>query len=176
MGFCMFNNVAIGAFHARAAHGLERVAVVDFDVHHGNGTEAAFRDDDGLFFASSHQFPYYPGTGSGADDNAHIVNAPLGAGSGSAEFRAAWRDRLLPALDGFGPELILVSAGFDAHAADPLAQLYLTEEDYSWITKEVRDLAETHCGGRIVSTLEGGYDLRALAASAVAHVAALTAG
>jgi len=175
MGFCLFNNVAIGALHARRAHGLTRVAVVDFDVHHGNGTEAAFRADPDLFFASSHQFPFYPGTGSGADDNAHILNAPLAAGAASAEFRAAWKDRLLPALDRFGPELILVSAGFDAHAADPLAQLYLTEADYTWITQEIRGLAETHCGGRIVSTLEGGYDLRALAASAVAHVAALAA-
>ena len=173
MGFCLFNNVAIGAAHARKAHGLERVAVLDFDVHHGNGTEAAFRTDPNLFFASSHQFPFYPGTGSGADDNDHIVNAPLAGGAGSAEFCAAWKERLLPALESFKPELILVSAGFDAHAADPLAQLYLTEPDYTWITQQIRALAETHCGGRIVSSLEGGYDLRALAASAVAHVAAL---
>ncbi len=175
MGFCLFNNVAIGALHARAVHGLDRVAVLDFDVHHGNGTEAAFREDPNLFFASSHQYPFYPGTGSGTEDSAHILNAPLSPGSGSTEFRAAWRERLLPALDAFQPELILISAGFDGHAADPLAQLYLTEEDFAWITVEIRAMADAWCAGRVVSTLEGGYDLRALAASAVAHVAALAA-
>ena len=173
MGFCLFNNVAVGAFHARAVHGLERVAVVDFDVHHGNGTEAAFRDDGDLFFASSHQFPHYPGTGSGREDNDHIVNAPLAAGAGGSEFRAAWERQILPALRDFGPEMVFISAGFDAHARDPLAELYLTEEDFAWVTREIRAVAEDCCGGRLVSTLEGGYDLEALAASAVAHVEAL---
>ena len=173
MGFCLFNNVAIGAAHARKNHGLGRVAVVDFDVHHGNGTEAAFRDDDGYFFASSHQFPYYPGTGSGLDDSAHILNAPLAPGSGSAEFRAAWGRRLLPALEQFAPELILISAGFDAHRRDPLADINLEEADFAWVTGEIRAIAENCCAGRLVSTLEGGYDLEALAASAVAHVEVL---
>jgi acetoin utilization deacetylase AcuC-like enzyme len=173
MGFCLFNNVAIGAVHARRNHGLGRVAVVDFDVHHGNGTEAAFREDDELFFASSHQFPHYPGTGSGRNDSAHILNAPLAPGSGSAEFRAAWARRLLPALEQFAPELILISAGFDAHRSDPLADINLEEADFAWVTREIRAIAESCCAGRLVSTLEGGYDLDALAASAVAHVAEL---
>jgi acetoin utilization deacetylase AcuC-like enzyme len=175
MGFCLFNNVAIGALHARKAHGLNRVAVVDFDVHHGNGTEAAFRDDEDLFFASSHQFPHYPGTGSGSRDNDHIVNAPLAPGAGSKEFRAAWERQILPALQDFGPEMVLISAGFDAHMRDPLAQINLTEDDFAWVTAEIRTIAGACCEGRVVSTLEGGYDLDALAASAAAHVAALAA-
>ena len=173
MGFCLFNNIAIGALHARRNHGLGRIAVLDFDVHHGNGTEAVFRDDDGLFFASSHQFPYYPGTGSGRHDSAHILNAPLASGSGSAEFRAAWGQHLLPALEQFAPELVLISAGFDAHRRDPLADINLVEADFAWATGEIRAIAESCCAGRLVSTLEGGYDLDALAASAVAHVEAL---
>jgi acetoin utilization deacetylase AcuC-like enzyme len=173
MGFCMFNNVAIGALHARKKHGLGRIAVVDFDVHHGNGTEAAFRDDDGLFFASSHQFPHYPGTGSGRHDSPHILNAPLAPGSGSAEFRAAWGQILLPALEQFAPELILISAGFDAHRRDPLAEINLLESDFAWVTGEIRAVAESCCAGRLVSTLEGGYELDALADSVVAHVEAL---
>ena len=175
MGFCLFNNIAIGALHARKTHGLTRVAVVDFDVHHGNGTEAAFGGDEGLFFASSHQFPHYPGTGSGRQDNDHIVNAPLTPGSGGQEFRAAWEGRILPALRNFGPEMVFISAGFDAHRCDPLAQINLTEDDFAWVTGEIRAIAEAFCEGRVVSTLEGGYDLAALAASAVAHVAALVA-
>ncbi|MCZ6638204.1 MAG: histone deacetylase family protein [Alphaproteobacteria bacterium] len=175
MGFCLFNNIAIGALHAREAHGLDRVAVVDFDVHHGNGTEAAFREDDGLFFASSHQFPFYPGTGSGKRDSDHILNAPLAPGSGGREFRAAWQGRILPALRDFEPEMVFISAGFDAHTRDPLAQINLTQDDFAWVTGEIRSIAEACCSGRIVSTLEGGYDLDALAASAVAHVAALAA-
>ena len=170
MGFCLFNNAAIGATHAQRNHGLRRVAVVDFDVHHGNGTEAAFRDDDALFFASSHQFPHYPGTGSGRDDSAHILNAPLVPGSGSGEFRAAWGRFLLPALEQFAPELILISAGFDAHRKDPLADINLDEADFAWATEEIRTIAARCCAGRLVSTLEGGYDLAALVASAVAHV------
>lgn len=173
MGFCLFNNIAVAALHARRAHGLRRVAVVDFDVHHGNGTEAVFRDDEGLFFASSHQFPNYPGTGSGREDNDHIINATLRPGSGSEAFRAAWSGRILPALSAFVPELVLVSAGFDAHMKDPLALLNLVEADFAWVTREIRRVAEECCDGRLVSTLEGGYDLDALAASAVAHVGAL---
>lgn len=176
MGFCLFNNIAIAAFHARNAHGLRRVAVVDFDVHHGNGTEAIFRDDEELFFASSHQFPNYPGTGSGKRDNDHIMNAPLPPGSGGEAFRIAWSGRILPALAAFAPELILISAGFDAHMKDPLAQLNLEEADFAWVTAEIRRVAEDCCDGRIVSTLEGGYDHDALAASAVAHVGVLAGG
>ena len=136
-GFCLFSNAAIGALHARAAHGLRRIALVDFDVHHGQGTQAVVETDPDLFYASSHQYPLYPGTGSprerGLDGN--VVNVPLPAGSGSAAFRAAWADRLLPALDGFAPELIIVSAGFDAHRRDPLAQLDVETEDYVWLTE-----------------------------------------
>ena len=176
MGFCIFNSVVIGALHARAAHGIERIAVVDFDVHHGNGTEAAFRADPDLVYLSSHQYPHYPGTGPAEERGVgNIFNAPLAPGSGSAEFRAVYRNRLLPALDAFQPELVLISAGFDAHARDPLAQLNLVEDDYAWITGELREIALRHAGGRIVSTLEGGYDLDALAASTAAHVETLMA-
>ena len=176
MGFCLFNNVAVGAFHARAAHGMERVAVVDFDVHHGNGTQAMFEADADLFFASTHEYPLYPGTGR-ADERGvgNVVNVPLRGGSGSAEFRAAMEEAVLPALAGFAPELILVSAGFDAHAADPLASLRLEADDYAWVTRRLRAVAEDACGGRIVAALEGGYDLDALAASVAAHVGELAA-
>ena len=171
MGFCLFNNVAIGALHARAAHGLTRIAVVDFDVHHGNGTQAAFEQDADLFFASSHQSPLYPGSGSVVERGVgNIFNAPLPPGSGSEEFRKAWAERLLPALRAFKPEFILISAGFDAHEDDPLANLNLTDEDYAWITREIMGIADDCCGGRVVSTLEGGYDLEALARSVSAHV------
>lgn len=175
MGFCLFNNVAVAAQHARSQHGLARVAVADFDVHHGNGTQAAFWDDPMLFFASSHQSPLYPGSGERHERGVagNIANAPLAPGSGSREFRHAWERDLLPALDAFGPDLLLVSAGFDAHAADPLAQIRLDAADYAWLTGELVALADRHCGGRIVSTLEGGYDLAALAQSVVAHVKAL---
>jgi acetoin utilization deacetylase AcuC-like enzyme len=175
MGFCLFNNVAVAAHRARDHWGLSRVAVADFDVHHGNGTQEEFWADPDLFFASSHQSPCYPGTGSRQEQGAagNVANAPLAPGSGSAEFRRAWRDLLLPALDAFAPELLIVSAGFDAHRDDPLAQLMLDAEDYAWITGELVALARRHARGRIVSLLEGGYDLEALAASAAAHVAAL---
>jgi acetoin utilization deacetylase AcuC-like enzyme len=176
MGFCLFNNVAVAALHGRARHGIERVAVVDFDVHHGNGTQHMFEADAGLFFASTHQSPFYPGTGS-ADERGvgNIFNVPLSAFSGSAEFRAAMEGTILPALRAFAPELLLISAGFDAHTNDPLAQLNFVEEDYAWVTRELLAVAKEHCQGRTVSTLEGGYDLAALGASAAAHVAALLA-
>ena len=178
MGFCLFNNVAIGAAHARAVHGLQRVAVVDFDVHHGNGTQAAFEADPDYFYASTHQWPLYPGTGQAHERGIanNIVNAPLAPFSGSAEFRAAVERQVLPALDAFKPELVLISAGFDAHLREPLASLNLVEEDYAWVTRELCELAERHAKSRVVSSLEGGYDLRALANSVAAHVDALMAG
>jgi acetoin utilization deacetylase AcuC-like enzyme len=175
MGFCLFNNVAIGAAHARAEHGLNRVAVVDFDVHHGNGTQAMFWNEPEMFFASTHQSPLYPGTGGAEEHGAsnNIVNVPLAPMSGSAEFRTAMTETVLPALEAFEPDMILVSAGFDAHAADPLAMLNLQDEDFSWVTAEILRVASICCDARLVSTLEGGYDLQALARSTAAHVDAL---
>ncbi|WP_207478270.1 histone deacetylase family protein [Arenibaculum pallidiluteum] len=172
MGFCLFNNVAVGALHARAVHGIERVAVVDFDVHHGNGTQDILQGDAGMFYASTHQWPLYPATGAAQERGAHdnVVNAPLAAMSGSAEFRHAVTTHILPALERFQPGLILISAGFDAHTRDPLAGLHLVEADYAWVTRKLADLARSCCEGRVVSVLEGGYDLRALAASCAAHV------
>jgi acetoin utilization deacetylase AcuC-like enzyme len=175
MGFCLFNNVAVAAMHARVRWGVQRVAVVDFDVHHGNGTQAMFAADPDLFYASSHQSPCYPGTGEsserGVADN--IVNAPLRPHDGSTAFRAVWSNIILPALDQFGPGLLIISAGFDGHVADPLAQLKLETADYAWITEQLIVIAEKHCSSRVVSILEGGYDLNALAASAAVHVRAL---
>ena len=174
MGFCLFANAAIAARHAQAAHGLTRVAVVDFDVHHGNGTQACFEHDPTLFFASSHQSPCYPGTGAPEEVGVgNVHNAILPPGADGAAFRAAWRDLLLPALEAFGPELVVISAGFDAHARDPLAQLRVREADFAWLTAEICAIADRACGGRVVSLLEGGYDLDALASSAAAHVRAL---
>ena len=174
MGFCFFNNAAIAAHHARAKWGISRVAVVDFDVHHGNGTQDIFERDPALFYASSHQSPCYPGTGAAAEQGVgNVVNAPLRPGSTGEEFRAAWEERVLPALAAFSPELLIISAGFDAHAADPLAQLRLREADFHWVTQKLLDVAGQKCPKRVVSLLEGGYDLEALAASAAAHVRAL---
>lgn len=174
MGFCFFNQIAIGAEHARAAHGLRRVAVVDFDVHHGNGTQAAFERDGGLFYASTHQSPLYPGTGKRSERGVgNIVNCPLAPMAGGPEFRAAISEIIVPALIDFHPEMLLISAGFDAHIDDPLASLRLEDEDFAWVTKELMRVADMVCDGRIVSTLEGGYDLDALASSTAAHVRAL---
>jgi len=174
-GFCLFSNAAIGALHARVAHGIQRIALIDFDVHHGQGTQAVVETDPDLFYASTHQYPLYPGTGSarerGIDGN--VANVPLPAGSGSAAFRAAWADRLLPALDTFAPELVIVSAGFDAHRRDPLAQLDVETEDFVWLTEELLGIAARHGRGRLVSVLEGGYDLAALAESVATHVRTL---
>ena len=172
MGFCLFNNAAIAAQHARARWGLKRVAVLDFDVHHGNGTQATFAADKDLFYASSHQSPCYPGTGRASERGVagNIVNAPLPPGADGAAFRAAWSRIILPALEEFAPELIIVSAGFDAHRADPLAQLRVETADYAWITREFLRIADSYAEGRIVSVLEGGYDLPALAEATAAHV------
>ena len=172
MGFCIFNNVAGGAKHAQVVHGIERVAVVDFDVHHGNGTQEIFWNDANLFLASTHQMPLYPGTGNpdeqGVNDN--IVNVPLSPYSGSDEFRSAMVNRVFPSLRKFEPELLLISSGFDGHTEDPLAQLNLVEEDYAWITNELMNFASDYCGGRVVSALEGGYNLDALSRCVAAHV------
>jgi acetoin utilization deacetylase AcuC-like enzyme len=175
MGFCLFNNVAIAAMHARAKHGAERVAVVDFDVHHGNGTQAAFWSDRNAFYASTHQMPLYPGTGAmretGEVDN--ICNAPLRAFDGGDQFREAMRSRIFPALMNFSPDMLFISAGFDAHKDDPLANLALVEDDFSWVSYQLAEIAHKKTGGRIVSLLEGGYNLTALARSAAVHVSAL---
>jgi acetoin utilization deacetylase AcuC-like enzyme len=176
MGFCIFNNVAVGALHAREAHGLERVAVVDFDVHHGNGTQAMFERDPALFFASTHQYPLYPGTGArGERGVGNIVNAPLPPNAGSTEFRAAMEREVLPALIAFKPDFLLISAGFDAHRADPLASLNLEDADYRWASERLVEIARDCCAGRLVSTLEGGYDLGALASASREHLRALMA-
>ncbi|MEM9028305.1 MAG: histone deacetylase family protein [Pseudomonadota bacterium] len=175
MGFCIFANVAIAAHYARARHGLERIAVVDFDVHHGNGTQDIFWSDKDLFLASTHQMPLYPGTGNWDETGAHnnICNVPLAPNDGAEAFREAFDTRVLPALDAFRPDLVLISAGFDAHDADPLANLRLTEPDFRRATEEILAVADKRCGGRVVSMLEGGYDLRALAGSVAVHVKAL---
>jgi len=174
MGFCLFNNAAIGALRAREVHGLARVAVVDFDVHHGNGTQAAFETDGSLFYASTHQYPLYPGTGAASETGVgNIVNVPLPPMSGSGRFRLGMTQRILPALDAFRPDLVLVSAGFDAHKNDPLAQLLLEEGDYTWVTEKLLEIACRHADGRLIATLEGGYDLAALGASVAAHVRVL---
>jgi Deacetylases, including yeast histone deacetylase and acetoin utilization protein len=175
MGFCLFNNIAVGAAHALAVHGLKRVAIADFDVHHGNGTQAIFEHEPRVLFASSHQSPLYPDSGREDEHGVgNIVNGTLSPGAGSHEFRELWDGVLLPRLHAFKPQLVLVSAGFDAHRNDPLADIRLGQEDYAWITERLVALADTHAGGRLVSTLEGGYDLVALTACASAHVTALT--
>jgi acetoin utilization deacetylase AcuC-like enzyme len=169
MGFCIFNNVAVAVRHAVHEHGLERVAVIDFDVHHGNGTEDIFEDDEHVLMASIFQHPFYPY--SGADDPArNMVNVPLPAGAGSREFREAVTQAWIPALDEFEPELVVFSAGFDAHVEDDMAMLRFTDADYGWVTQQVKAVAERHAQGRMVSMLEGGYALSALGRSAVQHI------
>ena len=175
MGFCIFSSIAIAGKYAREKHGAERIAVVDFDVHHGNGTQAAYWNDKDLFFASTHQMPLFPGTGApnetGVADN--IVNAPLRSGDGGEKFKAAFNERILPALRNFRPDILLISAGFDAHRDDPLASLMLVEKDFGWATAKLLEIAEETAGGRVVSMLEGGYDLRGLAGSVAVHVKTL---
>jgi acetoin utilization deacetylase AcuC-like enzyme len=174
MGFCIFSNVAIAGLYARKQHGVERVAVVDFDVHHGNGTQAIFWSDKNLLLASTHQMPLYPGTGAlGETGVGNIWNAPLRPGDGGDRFKEAFESRLLPALRNFAPDLVLISAGFDAHKDDPLANLRLVEPDFAWATAKIAEIAAKHANGRLVSMLEGGYNLAALARSVGAHVTAL---
>ncbi len=177
MGFCLFNNVAIGAAHARDAHGLRRIAVMDFDVHHGNGTQALFWDEPDMLYASTHQMPLYPGTGATKErgSSGNIFNAPLAPGAGSEVFRASMQAIVLPAIRQFEPELLFISAGFDAHSRDPLAELKFTTDDYVWATQQLCDIAKNSCAGRVVSALEGGYDLSALGESVAAHVRTLMA-
>ena len=174
MGFCLFNSVAVAAAHALEKYSLARVAIIDFDVHHGNGTQAIFASEPRVMYISSHQMPLYPGTGAAEERGVgNIVNVPLPPGAGSRQFQKVWSEQLLPALDAFRPQLLLISAGFDAHWRDPLAQLQLATEDYTWITHELIAIADVHAHGRIVSMLEGGYDLDALRECSVAHVGAL---
>jgi acetoin utilization deacetylase AcuC-like enzyme len=174
MGFCFFGNVAIAAKHALEHHGLSRIAIVDFDVHHGNGTQDLVEDDPRILFCSTHQSPLFPGTGEAHETGVgNVLNVPLPEGTGSRGFRAAMDRQVLPSVDAFASELLLISAGFDAHAADPLAGMELTTEDFAWVTGKLCDLADNHCAGRVVSCLEGGYDLEALGASAAAHVTVL---
>ena len=174
MGFCLFSNAAIAAAHARQAHGLERVAVIDFDVHHGNGTQAAFEHDPAYLYISTHQAHIYPGSGRREECGVgNIVNIPLPANSGTVELHHVWQQEMQPALRQFQPQLILISAGFDAHYLDPLAELNFNEDDYAWLTAQILGIANDCCAGRVVSILEGGYNLPALAASVAAHVKAL---
>ncbi len=177
MGFCLFNQAAIAALYARHTYGVQRVAVVDFDVHHGNGTQDIFWSDPNMFYGSTHQMPLYPGSGASSETGAgNIFNAPLRAGDGGAEFKEAMQSVILPALDVFQPELVIISAGFDAHENDPLGSLQLTESDFAWATLKLMEAAEIHAGSRVVSVLEGGYDLAGLAGSVAVHLQALMHG
>ncbi|MFU8787928.1 MAG: histone deacetylase family protein [Methylobacter sp.] len=174
MGFCLFNNIAIAAAYARQHYQLERIAIVDFDVHHGNGTQAAFCRQANVLYASSHEMPHYPGSGYPEETGVgNIINVPLAAGDSGHEFRQKYSGIILPAVKKFNPELVLVSAGFDAHKDDPLASIALVEDDFAWLTQELMGIADSCCHGRIVSVLEGGYNLKALAASAAIHVRTL---
>ncbi|WHO72631.1 histone deacetylase family protein [Rhizobium sp. BT03] len=178
MGFCFFNNAAIAARHAQKRHGAERVAIIDWDVHHGNGTQDIFWDDPSVLFCSTHQMPLYPGSGAKDEKGKHntIVNAPLSPNVGSDHFREAFKSRVLPAVADFRPDLIIISAGFDAHHRDPLAQINLTGEDFDWATGRVLELADRHAKNRVVSLLEGGYDLEGLAESAGMHILRMMKG
>ncbi len=172
MGFCFFNNIAVGVKHALDTWSIQRIAIIDFDVHHGNGTEDIFKDEPRVLLCSTFQHPLYPYTGVETQNN-HSVNIPLAAGTNGSDYRALFKRKLIPKLDAFSPQLVFISAGFDGHKEDPLANLNLTEDDYAWITKKIKHIADKHAAGRIISSLEGGYALDALARSVSAHIAAL---
>lgn len=177
MGFCLFNSIAIAAHYAREAYGLDRVAVVDFDVHHGNGTQNIFWSDPDLYYGSTHQMPLFPGSGELSETGeGNIFNAPLRAGDGKEQFREAFESRILPSLDAFEPDLVLISAGFDAHQADPLGSITLKEEDFAWATLKLMEIADRHADNRVISMMEGGYDIPALASSVGVHIQALMRG
>ncbi len=178
MGFCFFDNAAIAARYAQDHHGIDRAAIVDFDVHHGNGSQEIFWADKTVMYCSTHQMPLFPGTGAVIESGEYntVVNAPLRPGDGPEKFRDAFESRILPRLAEFQPELIIISAGFDAHYRDPLANINLEEADFAWATQKIMDVADRHAGGRVVSLLEGGYDLQALGNSVAAHVTALMRG
>ena len=178
LGFCLFNNVAIAARYLQRHHGIEKVLILDWDVHHGNGTQHTFEDDPSVLYVSLHQYPYYPGTGAASETGTGrgagaTVNCPMPAGAGDAEYEHAFVERVLPAIDAFAPQFVLLSAGFDAHVDDPLAQMRLSTSFYGWMTARMLEVADRHAGGRLVSLLEGGYDTRALSASVEAHLAGL---
>jgi len=178
LGFCLFNNIAIAARYLQDQHGLEKILIVDWDVHHGNGTQHLFEEDPSVFYVSTHQYPHYPGTGAysetgtGAGKGA-TLNCPMNAGAGNETYTQAFTETILPAIDAFGPDMILISAGFDAHQADPLGSINLTTEHYAWMTRRLMECADHHCNGRILSVLEGGYDLDALALSVAVHIGTL---
>ncbi len=179
LGFCLFNNIAIGARYLQQHHGLEKIAILDWDVHHGNGTQHTFEQDPSVLFLSTHQYPYYPGTGAASETGegagrGSVVNCPMSAGMGDNDYELAFVEQILPAIDRFAPDAILVSAGFDAHKDDPLGSIQLSTAFYAWATLRVLELADKHCDGRVLSVLEGGYDLHALADCVATHVATLS--